>query len=353
MSKLKLALSAEVLPQHMQAIKEYCDVKILPWSGTDYLPKEEEVISECAGYDIVFVYTDPVTQRCIDELAAKGLKLLGCGRATPNNVDWKAARDKNISLVYTPGRNGHAVAEYTVGLMLSICKRIAFTYHGLQDGRFLADEKDINDIPPKKDVIWRFREGNREIPRSSYPWSIDVFQRTIGLVGLGAIGQNVAKICNGLGMKVIACDPFQKDEVFADCNAERVQDAMEMLPLCDFVSVHLNVTEQTYGMIDRTWFEAMREDAYFINTSRAAVVNQSDLIDALVNRQIAYAALDVMWDEPAPKNHPLLHMDNVLITPHMAGISSDVKKWASEMIMDEIVRFAQGKPNLRVWSRQE
>jgi D-3-phosphoglycerate dehydrogenase len=351
MEKLKLALSAEVLPEHMRIMEEYAEVKILPWAGTDYLPKEEEVISECIGHDIVYVYTDPITRRCVEELAENGLKLLGCGRATPNSVDWKALREKNIPLVYTPGRNGHAVAEYTIGLILALCKRIAFTYHGLQNGRFLADEKDINDIPVRKDVIWRFQ--NRENPRSSYPWSIDVYQRTIGLIGLGAIGQNVSKICKGLGMRVLACDPFQKDEVFQTCGAEKMQEPMELLPLCDFVSVHLNVTGQTDGMIDRTWFEAMRRDAYFINTSRAAVVNQNDLIRALEDGQIAYAALDVMWEEPAPKNHPLLHMENVLITPHMAGISKDVKKWASEMILDEILRFAQGEPNLRVWGKPE
>ena len=124
-----------------------------------------------------------------------------------------------------------------------------------------------------------------------------------------------------------------------------------MLPKCDFVSVHLNVTDETKGMINDEWFDLMREDAYFINTARAAVVDQKALITALEEKKIAWAAVDVMWDEPAPKNHPLLHMDNVIVTPHMAGICADVKKWASEMIMEELVAYAKKEPNKRVWTR--
>lgn len=347
--KIKLALSAELLHDDLNKIKEKYDVKILPWIGTDYLPTKEDIINECNGYEVVLIYTDPIPKECIDELSKKGLKLLGCARATPNNIDWVAAKENNIPIIYAPGRNAHTVAEYTVGMLLAICKRIAFTYHGLMEGRFLADEKDIYDVPERKDVIWRFKD--RENPRSSYPWSIDVYERTIGLVGLGAIGQNVARICKGMGMNIIAYDPYQSDEVFNELGVNKAEDYKEMLPKCDFISVHLSVTEDTKSMINDEWFDLMRNDAYFINTARAAVVDQKSLINALENNKIAFAAVDVMWDEPAPKNHPLLNMDNVLITPHMGGISSDVKKWASKMVTEELIKYANKEKNSRVWTR--
>lgn len=349
MEKIKAAVSMELWPEQLKELESCCDVKILPWTATDILPTEEEIIEECSGCEAVLFYTDPVTERVIRELKEKGLKLIGCGRATPNNIDTKTAKELGIPVIHAPGRNAHSVAEYTVGMMLDICKRISFTYHGLWSGRFLADEKDIYDVPDKKDVIWRFKD--RENPRSSYPWGIDVYGRTVGIVGLGHIGQNVAKVCSGMGMKVAAYDPFQPQEIFDAVCAKKYEDPIRMLRSCDFVSVHLSVTPETKGMINDQWFNAMREDSYFINSSRAAVVDQRSLIEALENKKIAFAAVDVMWDEPAPKNHPFFTMDNVLLTPHMAGISTDSKKWASEMIVEDLLNYIWKQPLLRVWKR--
>lgn len=347
MNKKKVVIGAEIWEEHMTSIENYCDVKLLPWVGTDYLPDENEIIKECSGFEIAIFYTEQVTEKVIDALVESGLRLMGCGRATPNNIQSEALKKHNIPLIHTPGRNAHSVAEYTVGMMLALCKRIAFSYHGLQSGRFLSEEKDIADIPEKRDVIWRFK--SRENPRSSYPWSIDVFGRTIGLVGLGYIGQNVGSICRKMGMNVLAYDPYQPYEVFKEFDILRINNPLDMLPECDFISIHLNVTPETKNMIDMKWFDAMKPEAYFINTARAAVVKQEDLIRALEEKKIAFAALDVMWDEPAPVNHPLIYMDNVLLTPHMGGISVDSKKWASEMIKDEILNYIHGKPGNHVW----
>lgn len=347
MKKWKVAASMELWPEHKKELEKYCEIKILPWTATDKLPSEEEIVENCSGYDIVLFYTDPVTQKVIRELSDAGLKLIGCGRATPVNIDAETAEQCGIPIIYAPGRNAHSVAEYTAGMMLGICKRIPFTYHGLQEKRFLKDAKDIYQVPDRKDVIWRFKD--RENPRSSYPWSIDVYSRTIGLVGLGNIGLEMAKICHGMGMKVLAYDPFQPDERFEEAHAQKFEDPLKMLPECDFISVHLSVTPDTKEMIDETWFDLMREDAYFINTSRAAVVKQSAMIEALENKKIAYAAIDVMWEEPAPENHPFLSMKNVLLTPHMAGISTDSKKWASEMIQEDVLNFINHKKICRQW----
>lgn len=351
MKKWKLAVSMELWPEHKKELETYCEIKELPWTATDILPSEEEIIEECLGYDIVLFYTDPVSGHVIETLAQNGLKLIGCGRATPRNIDAETARKYKIPILYAPGRNAHSVAEYTVGMLLGICKRIPFTYHGLQSGRFLKKAKDIYDVPEKEDVIWRFPD--RENPRSSYPWGIDVYGRTIGIAGLGHIGLETARICRGMGMKVLAYDPFQPEKIFEEVSAERFENPLEMLPYCDFVSIHLSVTKDTREMIDETWFKAMRKDAYFINTSRAAVVKQAALIRALEDHEIAYAAVDVMWEEPAPENHPFLSMENVLLTPHMAGISTDSKKWASEMIKDDVLHFIKQEKLERQWHEEK
>ena len=157
-------------------VKEYFD----KFNIKDKVLEFDVSSATAVSYTHLLIYTDPMPKECIDVLSKNGLKLLGCARATPNNIDWKAAKDNNIPIIHAPGRNAHTVAEYTVGMLLAICKRIGFSYHGLMDGRFLADEKDIYDVPERKDVIWRFKD--RENPRSSYPWSIDVYDRTIGPV---------------------------------------------------------------------------------------------------------------------------------------------------------------------------
>lgn len=345
--KIKLSYSTEILPEHLQQIEKYCEVKRLPWAETDYIPTEAEVVKESSGCEILYVFLDPLTENGMRELKFHGLKLIGSGRGKPNNIDWIAAEKLGIPIVHSPGRNAHSVAEYTIAMIFSVSKRIAFTYNALQSGRFLADPKDIYDVPKKKDVVWRFKD--RQNARSAFPWGIDLVDRTIGLIGLGEIGFEVAKMCCALGMNVLAYDPYQSDSLFREANAIRIERWQDMLPVCDFVSVHLNETENTYKLINDEWFDLMREDAYFINTARASVVNQEALINALENRKIAFAALDVMWDEPAPSNHPLLRMDNVLLTPHLAGTCSDVKKRTSKMVMTEILNYAQQKPNLHVW----
>lgn len=353
MSKIKLGLGCELLPEHLKQIEEVCDIKLMPWTNHERAAtlSEDEIIEAYKGCEIAYFYVEPVTRRVIEELKANGLKLIGCGRGTPVNIDWQAAHDNDLKIVYTPARNAHSVAEYTIGMLLALAKRIPMTYHALKNGEYLADEKeDPLDVEVKDDVIWLFRDG-RPNPRSSFPKGIDIYDRTLGIVGLGSIGQLVARGCKGLGMNVLAYDPYQSDEVFNELGVKRYADMLEMLPECDFVSVHLSVTDETRASLSDEFFNSMKKGAYFINTARAAVVDQKALVKALQSGQVGFAAVDVMWEEPAPKNHPFFSMDNVIVTPHFAGVSSDVKKWSSVMARDEILNYVNNVPNKLVWKR--
>jgi D-3-phosphoglycerate dehydrogenase len=220
----------------------------------------------------------------------------------------------------------------------------------LKSGKYLGEAKDIYDVPFKEDVVWRMPDGTS--PMLLFSGGFDLYDRTLGLIGFGAVGSKVARIASGFGMQVKAYDPY--------CPAERIEEMgakacflAETLSTSDIVSVHLPVTPDTRNLVDESWFVKMRPDAYFINTARAAVVDQKALIDALVQKRIAGAAVDVMWEEPVPENHPMLTMDNVLVTSHLAGMSVDVEKWQSEMIADEILRYCQGLPPKLVWTRIE
>ena len=349
MSKVKLALLSAVQEPYHQRLRDACEIS---YFGRVYgKPTEgEELLKAGLGCDVVYVNGEVVTREMIQAWKQSGLKLLGCGRGTPVNVDWKAVKEFGIPLVYTPGRNAESVAEYAFGLMLSLIRRIAPNFHAIKSGKYLAEEKDIYNVVLRDDVVWRMPDGTS--PMLLYSGGFDLYERVLGLIGFGSIGSRVARIAKGFGMEVKVYDPYCPKERIEEMGAKKCE-LFETLSSADVVSVHLPVNPETRGMVDSSWFEKMRRDAYFINTARASVVDQRSLVQALAQKSIAGAALDVMWDEPVPKNHPLLAMDNVVITTHLAGMSADVEKWQSAMIADEILRFCQGQPPKLAWTRTE
>ena len=351
MGKIRLALGTALIAPYDARVCEVCEVTPIGQLHAGRPLTEAELAQQGRGHEIVFVGSDVVTREVLLDWQQHGLKLLGCGRGTPVNVDWKAVHELGIPLVYTPGRNAVSVAEYTFGMILGVVRRIGRSYHALQSGQYLGEEREnLLDIPQRSDVVWRMPDGTS--PMRLFSGGFDLCERTMGLIGFGAIGSRVAAIARGFGMEVNVYDPY--------CAKERI-DAVgahactleQTLSQADVVSIHLPVTPQTRGLVDAWWFAQMQPSAYFVNTARAAVVDQQALIDALQHKKIAGAALDVMWEEPCPQNHPLLHMDNVLITTHLGGMSQDVDKWQSAMIADEIVRYANGLPPQLVWTRTE
>ena len=154
-----------------------------------------------------------------------------------------------------------------------------------------------------------------------------------------------------MGMKVLVYDPYMTAEKIEKDGAKKVELDM-MLSLADMVSVHLPVLPSTKGIVNKDWFFKMKSSAYLINTARAAVIDQKDFIEALMSRQIAGAAVDVYWQEPVPANHPLLKMRNVVCTPHMAGLTTDVDSWSGTMMGEEIIAYLEGKPRKYIWKQK-
>ena len=149
-------------------------------------------------------------------------------------------------------------------------------------------------------------------------------------------------------MEILVYDPFVEDKVITAAGYSPVT-LEQMLSSSDIVSIHIPVLEETKGIVNRSWFEKMKPSAYLINTARAAVIDQKDLVEALENGTIHGAAIDVYWQEPIPSNHPLLSMERVLLTPHIAGITSDVDGWSGELIAQDILAYLRGEPRTHLW----
>ena len=353
MEKIKLALSASVVEPYLSYIHEICDVKIVGMALMGgRKPTEEELIEQCDGCEIVYIDQEPVTRKCIETWKAHGLKLIGCGRGTPVNVDWKAAAEAGIPLVYTPGRNANSVSEYFFGLALALSRRIAANNHALRSGRYLGPEKEnVLQLDQQTDVTWYMPDGSS--PMYIYGGGIELYGHTLSIFGFGAIGKRIANTAkNGFGMDVLVYDPFVSQEEI-EAAGYRKMELAEALQKADVVSINLPVNKHTIGIVDESWFAQMKPSALFINTARAAVVDQKAMIDAVLEGKIAGAATDVMWQEPAPANHPLLDRDNVVVTSHLAGMSCDIPKWQSVMVYDEIKRYAEGQAPKLVWTRTE
>ena len=244
-------------------------------------------------------------------------------------IDVAACTRAGIAVCNQAGSNKEAVAEHTLGMMLGLSKRIAVADKGLRTAAGVERYEQI---------------GN------------DIHGKTIGLIGLGHIGTRVAEICSTLfGMEVLACDPFLSEETVAARGARKVPLA-ELLGRSDFVSVHCPRNAETYGMMGRAAFEQMQRHAYFICTARGGIVIEEELAAVLKDRLIAGAGIDVFLEEPPAHNHPLLQFDNVIATPHTAGMTHEaLREMAASAARQWVALFSGDAPphlaNPEVWPR--
>lgn len=250
--------------------------------------------------------------------AAKKLKLLHKWGVGVDNLDTQTAHQLGIKVARTTGSNAVPVAEFTLGLMLSALRHISFGHAELKKGD------------------WR---GGR-LPGDTFTLS----GKTVGIVGFGAIGQNVAKLLKGFGCTILYSkrQPLSAAEE-AELGVKHASLA-ELLAKSDVVSLHCPLTPETANMIDKAAFAAMKKTAVLVNVARGGVVAENDLIEALRAREIAGAAMDVFEIEPLPADSPLLGLDNLVVTPHLAAIASDNFAPTVKRMFDNIARVARGEP---------
>ena len=307
-----------------------------------------ELISKLVEVEVAIIEFESMSEEVIN--SAKSLKIIAACRNEPAaNTDIDAATARNIPVLFTPGRNAVAVAEYTLGLMISIARGIPTTHHLL---RYTDDLTSVS---------YSDKAGDRKGITSE--WSLDPdapFQRfqgdelmgkTVGLVGAGFIGQEIAKRVAALGMKVIAFDPYAKADQLAKLSISSV-GLDELAGQSDFVVMAAKVTPESTGLFGAKQFAVMKKSAYFINTARAALVDYEALFQALTGQKIAGAALDVYPTEPLPGDSPFRKLTNVVLSPHLAGASKQVVSHHSKMVVDDLLGLLDGKVPTRIANPQ-
>lgn len=224
------------------------------------------------------------------------LKVIGRHGVGYDNIDMAYCNEKKIWVTITPNANSNAVAEHTIMMLLACAKNLVF-----QNRQVLAGN-------------WDSRNRNR---------GQEVAGKTIGIVGCGRIGKQVAKkAALGLDMRVIGYDPVIPTEVKLDY-IERVSSVDELFREADFVSLHLPETAETRGMINRDLLSLMKPEASLINCARGGIVNEDDLYEALLERRIHAAGVDVLIREPYRPDDRLLSLDNIIVTPHNAALNTE------------------------------
>lgn len=240
----------------------------------------------------------------------KAIAKLGAGLDT---VDIDAATRHGVAVFHTPGANNQAVADHTFALILSIARKIVYCDRSLREKRW------------EHTKIMGF----------------EIWQKTLGLIGLGAIGRCVALRAKGFQMNVVAHDPFWPAEFAKEHDIQKM-DIDELLKVADIVSIHAPLTLENKGLIDRHALGLMKSSALLINAARGGIINEADLYNALKNNEIAGAGIDVFENEP-PIASPLLKLDNVVLTPHTAAFTYEGMHNMSVGVVEQLIEYYRGK----------
>ncbi|MEK5522161.1 2-hydroxyacid dehydrogenase [Heyndrickxia sp. FSL W8-0423] len=285
-------------------------------NGIDAAPTCQPLLEACADKHIIVVHVASINKEVIH--AAKKLKVVAVLRGGIENADLTALTEKGITLINAPWRSAHAVADFSVGMMIAENKNIARSHKMIFDGQ------------------WCKNYINQE-------YIHDMRTRTVGLVGFGHIGQRVNERLVGFGSRVIVYDPYIDPKIIEEAGCISVTFE-ELLKQSDFVSVHLRLSEKTKHFFSEKEFSKMKKTAYFINTARSGLVDTNALVNALQNKDIGGAAIDVYDIEPLPNDHPFLKLNNVTLTSHIAGTSADTMRNSVEIGLEDLKNYLQGLP---------
>ena len=289
---------------------------------------EDQIIAATRDANVVQTFLQPFTRRVIGTLERCRL-IQGTGTGH-EGIDIQAATDHGICVSYPGDYCKDEVAEHTIALLLACARKIPRLDGAVREGKWDSFRKP----------------GIRKV----WPSMFRIKGQTLGLIGFGRIAREVASRAKGLGLMIIAFDPYVAPEIFKELEVEQV-NLDHLLEKSDYISINAALTEENRHLLGIDTFKKMRATAYLINTSRAEIVNEKDLITALERRYIAGAALDVVEGEGErsiedpllPKGHPLLQFDNLILTAHSAFYSEQSMQELKQRPYDEIVRIRKGR----------
>lgn len=319
MPKPKVYVTRMLPERGLKIIKEHFDSEVWP----EYAPPPKKVIiQKSTNVDaLVTLLSDKIDAEVFD--AAPKLKIVSQIAVGYDNIDLKEATKRGIYVTNTPEVLTDTTADFAWALLMAIARRVV--------------EADKYVRADKWKVAWHpeMLQGR------------DVYGATMGIVGAGRIGYEVARRAKGFKMKILFYDVIPRPEMEKDFGATKV-DLDTLLQESDFVSVHVPLMKETLHLIDEPKLRMMKKTAYLINNSRGPVVDEEALTKALREGWIAGAGLDVFEQEPTPKSNPLLRMDNVVVAPHISSASYETRSRMAEMVAENLVAFFEKRkpPNL-------
>lgn len=284
----------------------------------EFLGRPEEYYEFIQDKDILLIHTAPITRASLER--APLLKLIGVARGGPVNVEIAAAKERNVQIVNTPGRNASAVADFTIASTMAGLRHLVEAHHSVADGSFSRRFYH-------RDFVGR-----------------ELSEVVAGVVGYGAIGRRVVRLLTAFGTKVLIYDPYAKLDPEDEAKGAHIVPFDQLIEQADVVTLHPRVTPETRGMISREVIARMKRDAFVVNTTRGEILDYDALYDALTEGRLSGAALDTFPNEPPSADMPLLQLPNVILSPHIAGASRRSINLAAEMLTEEVVRFLKGQP---------
>lgn len=294
----------------MEEFSEYAST--MEKNGVEELEDNPVLVKEVADAEYLITHFSPISSRIIE--AGENLKFIGVARSGCENICLKAATEKGIKVAVAAGRLADPVADYTVGILLAECRNISRLSLKTNDGKWTGEKPD------------------------NFKYVKCLRNKWVGIIGLGVIGKNVAERLRGFGVRLMAYDPFCPDSDFEKYDCKKV-DLPELMKTADFVCIHARLTPETKGMVTKELINLMKPSAFIVNTARADLVDEAALIQALKEHKIAGAALDVFSEEPLSENHELRGFDNVTLTPHIAGGTSDQAEISFRIVTEDLKRY--------------
>ena len=301
--KPKILFADKIHDSAISLAEEFADVT------TDFEITPEEILSQIPEYDAVIVRSRSQVRKDAIDAGAK-LKAIGRAGVGLDNIDVDYAKGKGIAVVNAPTSLTVSVAELSLGLMFCLARHLHHADRTMRDGEW-----------NKKKYM-----------------GVELHGKTIGIIGFGRIGRELAMKAGALGMDILAYDPYLTLEDFKEYNAEQCE-LEDLLARGDFISVHVPATKDNKNFIDAEKLALMKPTAYIVNTSRGTIMDEGALTYALKSGKIAGAGLDVYQEEPLPEESELKALDNVVLTPHIGAGTEDAQIVAGTVVVEQIRRI--------------
>lgn len=277
---------------------------------TDRVPGSDELIDLLEGFDAVVASVERYDERVL--AALPGLRIIARWGVGCDSIDLQAATDAGVIVANTPGTLQESVADQTFALILTLSRR-------------MPEQMEV-----ARSLDWRHVEG------------VEIFGKTIGIIGFGSIGQAVARRALGFSMRVLAHDPYVDPGRFVAYGATGVS-LDEIVAEASIITLHANLTEETRGIIGEEQLRAMRPSAFLINCARGAMVDQAALTRALEEGWIAAAGLDTLADEPPAPDDPILRVPNTIITPHNSSMTAEAAARVNACVCENVLAALNGQ----------